>query len=264
MSEILTLQLDCIDEKDIDKYIEILNTSDHWPSSRYLIKLFKPFVHMEKVMEVYCKLCAQSVDYTHYMVNMHLIIKNSPNFISCGSTGLSTWGGSQWMLDFVQNQDIKNKAVVELGCGTGLLGIGCLKLAEKVYFTDCNSQVLDLCKENILLNADRVNNKSYELCILDWTIINSLQDTEIDINQDLCVVMADVIFDVDIIPDIIRVVTLFKARNIPVYMGYSIRNKDTFNKFMSAAKNPKIVYSFTPKHFNHFNKICSEFVVVSL
>ena len=42
------------------------------------------------------------------------------------------------------------KVIVDLGCGTGILGIGCMLLgAEKVVFLESDSSVLDVCKKNV-------------------------------------------------------------------------------------------------------------------
>lgn len=57
---------------------------------------------------------------------------------------------------FMQN-DIKNKTIADLGCGTGLLGIGALLLgAKQVYFTDIDPQALTLTKKN--LNSLKLKN----------------------------------------------------------------------------------------------------------
>ena len=48
------------------------------------------------------------------------------------------------------NKDVKNKIIADLGCGTGVLGIGALLLdAKKVYFVDSDKKVLDICKINV-------------------------------------------------------------------------------------------------------------------
>src|SRR3989338_11710900 len=45
--------------------------------------------------------------------------------------------------------DIKGKVSVDLGCGTGILGIGALLLgAKKVYFVDSDQVALETAKEN--------------------------------------------------------------------------------------------------------------------
>lgn len=48
------------------------------------------------------------------------------------------------------NGDIEEKAVADLGCGTGLLGIAALLLgAGKVYFVDSDKDAIGLCSKNI-------------------------------------------------------------------------------------------------------------------
>ncbi|MBW3023080.1 METTL5 family protein [Candidatus Woesearchaeota archaeon] len=45
--------------------------------------------------------------------------------------------------------DIKGKIVADLGCGTGILGIGALALgARKVVFVDNDEEVMEICKAN--------------------------------------------------------------------------------------------------------------------
>jgi putative methylase len=46
--------------------------------------------------------------------------------------------------------DIKGKTLADLGCGTGILGIGALLLgAKKVYFVDVDEKALRITKENL-------------------------------------------------------------------------------------------------------------------
>ena len=46
--------------------------------------------------------------------------------------------------------DIEGKVIVDLGCGTGLLGIGSLLLgAKKAYFVDSDERALEIAKTNI-------------------------------------------------------------------------------------------------------------------
>ena len=48
--------------------------------------------------------------------------------------------------------DIEGKMIIDLGSGTGILGIGCLLLgAKKVIFVDHDKEALDICKENLRL-----------------------------------------------------------------------------------------------------------------
>ncbi len=48
------------------------------------------------------------------------------------------------------NGDIEGKTVADLGCGTGILGVGALLLgAKKVYFVDIDEKALSLLSENL-------------------------------------------------------------------------------------------------------------------
>ena len=58
-------------------------------------------------------------------------------------------------------QNLKNKTVLDIGCGTGIIGISSLKLqAKKVVFSDNNKKALDNTKFNLKLNKF---NKRFEL-----------------------------------------------------------------------------------------------------
>ncbi|MEA3429668.1 MAG: METTL5 family protein [Nanoarchaeota archaeon] len=46
--------------------------------------------------------------------------------------------------------DIEGKTIADLGCGTGILGIGALILGAKyVYFVDIDEDALDICNSNL-------------------------------------------------------------------------------------------------------------------
>src|SRR3989339_2175564 len=47
-------------------------------------------------------------------------------------------------------RDIEGKVIADLGCGTGLLGIGSLLLGAKhVFFVDSDEKVLEIAKNNV-------------------------------------------------------------------------------------------------------------------
>jgi putative methylase len=49
-----------------------------------------------------------------------------------------------------QNKDIENKIIADLGCGTGILGLGALLLgAKKVYFIDKSEAAIRKAKQNL-------------------------------------------------------------------------------------------------------------------
>ena|SRR3989338_8739463 len=57
-------------------------------------------------------------------------------------------------------KDIEGKAIADLGCGTGVLGIGALMLGAKhAFFVDSDEKALQTAKDNIL----KVRSEGYEL-----------------------------------------------------------------------------------------------------
>ena len=49
-----------------------------------------------------------------------------------------------------QDGNIEKKSVTDLGCGSGILGVGALLLnAKKAYFVDIDEEAIKICKENV-------------------------------------------------------------------------------------------------------------------
>lgn len=52
--------------------------------------------------------------------------------------------------DAYMKGDIKGKVIADLGCGTGILGIGAVMLgASKVYFVESESSAMEIAKKNV-------------------------------------------------------------------------------------------------------------------
>ncbi|MEM3877306.1 MAG: METTL5 family protein [Candidatus Woesearchaeota archaeon] len=64
---------------------------------------------------------------------------------------------AEMLWEAFMNSDIKGKIVADLGCGTGILGIGALLLgAERVIFVEKDQNALKILRENIEL-AERLS-----------------------------------------------------------------------------------------------------------
>ena len=83
---------------------------------------------------------------------------NSPSDLVSGvyEGGFKVWECTQDLLDLLTGDEVpvKGKSVVDVGCGSGLLGIKCLlEGASQVIFQDFNVQVVESCTAaNLLLN----------------------------------------------------------------------------------------------------------------
>lgn len=73
--------------------------------------------------------------------------------------------------------DIDGRIIADLGCGTGILGIGAILLgADKVFFVDNDKDALNVCKENIQKLGIEKNS---ELIFLDVNDFNKTVDVVI-------------------------------------------------------------------------------------
>ena len=76
----------------------------------------------------------------------------------------------QAKLGRLRAQAIGNRAVIELGCGTGISGISILAVGEgspaSVTFTDFDGPALDLCRRNCEANID--DKSRYSVQQLEW------------------------------------------------------------------------------------------------
>lgn len=113
------------------------------------------------------------------------------------------------------NHHIENKVILDLGCGTGFLGIGAmLNDAKKVIFVDIDNEALKLLKKNIAYIKD-----NYDVLLCDYEIIN------IDVND----------LKLDTIKEKVDIVIM----NPP----FGLRNKDIDITFLEKAINySDIVY----------------------
>lgn len=66
---------------------------------------------------------------------------------------------ADWLWNAVQRGDIRNRMILDAGCGNGILGIGALILgAKKVFFVDIDADSIKICQEN------------YEKVRVEWAV----------------------------------------------------------------------------------------------
>lgn len=86
-----------------------------------------------------------------------------------------------WTAD--QIGDINRKVIADLGCGTGILGIGALLLgAKKVFFVDIDKLALKIAEENLKSESSMLNKNIFNatnLCLMDAKKFNVQVDTVI-------------------------------------------------------------------------------------
>jgi len=184
-------------------------------------------------------------------------VRENANTLSEGSTGLSHWQATYYLSQFVgEHCDyFRNKKILELGCGLGLLGLTVIQLTQpsSYVFTDYNASVLRMLCDNIastfeleesqleaLLNGAEVsvNNGATIVRVqeLDWTYWSSETDRYFASGVDV-ILAADVAYDPAAVPDFSRIVgTLLHGRNSSntcAYVAHTIRNEATYSLLQS-------------------------------
>ncbi len=70
------------------------------------------------------------------------------------------------MCELIVEENLKDKEVLDFGCGSGILGILALKCGARfVTFTDINEKALEMTKRNLEVN--QINSDSYEIILSD-------------------------------------------------------------------------------------------------
>ncbi|XP_060205655.1 uncharacterized protein LOC132633335 isoform X1 [Lycium barbarum] len=88
--------------------------------------------------------------------------------------GLQVWTAELVLADFVlhvisMSSDFDEVIALELGAGTGLVGILLARVAKTVFITDHGDEVLENCEKNVDLNAEIFHGKdSVHVRELDW------------------------------------------------------------------------------------------------
>ena len=117
------------------------------------------------IMGRYFPINDNSVDFANDKLYINEIHNNQSN-----GTGLNIWDGSMLLLRYIEKNPsiIKEKKILELGSGIGMIGIACSILGAKlVVMTDLEYTIANM-KYNIQLNKSRLQANNIQCHVCNW------------------------------------------------------------------------------------------------
>ncbi|KAI8915573.1 putative methyltransferase-domain-containing protein [Gorgonomyces haynaldii] len=230
------ISIPSIDSDQLLAFIQELKPS----YQRKLIKRILEQEDLEELYEYYTEILETKDGNTsvkkYYCGRWIKIVEDNAD-ISQGTTGLKTWQASLLLLSYLLEypDTIKQKRVLELGSGCGLVGFYA-NLVSDCVMTDGNHLVLDRIRQNAQLNG-----LDPQIQVLDWSAPQK-------IGCDL-ILAADVVYDPDLIPLLVQTL---KAQQAPCLLAHTLRRQETLDLFLSCLKQHQMQHKIIHFDNNHF------------
>lgn len=152
-----------------------------------------------------------------------IYISEQPSLlVSGGTTGLRTWEASLLLSEWLLEQDIQGKNILELGSGTGLAGIIAAKKGSKVMATDGSERVVSTLRGNF-----KRNDIAADTSVLWWGEENDILERKWDL-----ILGADITYDEDICSDLAKTYEFGLRCGGMGILAATVRNEDTLMAFV--------------------------------
>lgn len=214
-----------------------------------------------------------------------IVIRETRNVVSNGTTGLCTWPASLYCTEWcLQHLDMfYKKRILELGSGLGFLGLVlcCKSFPTEFTFSDCHEDVLEILSENVQKNID-LQDKSDANCSLrscdsldviftgelpvqlqcsilniaklDWNTVTQRDLQTLSSCLDI-VIAADVIYDEHSISPLVNILSnllLFQDSTCgSVFICCTKRNPRTIHQFLVACNDAGLSYTILNERVQH-------------
>ncbi|KAH7906474.1 putative methyltransferase-domain-containing protein [Hygrophoropsis aurantiaca] len=220
---------DEIDDRIYERYISLLGQSRSGPPP-----------------QSYTTYYWKSLDVPHDKYQSITLLE-SRKTIESGTTGLRTWRASFVLADYLIAHPgvIAQKNILELGCGTGFVGIIAAGLTcsdpRPIYMTDVNEDVLARCQNNTQLPCNPSSlHPNVRYCTLNWSdaigpAVSPLRSMLSDVAPEM-ILGADLVFDHALFPSLVGVLALALENGANALIALTIRNEDTLKEFLRQAQ----------------------------
>ncbi|KAJ1910774.1 hypothetical protein IWQ60_010482, partial [Tieghemiomyces parasiticus] len=177
-----------------------------------------------------------------------ITLKEGQLLITQGTTGLRTWEAALRLAEYVlyctpntatdptNPRPLIEHGVLELGSGTGLVGLTCATLAttataRDVVLSDYHPDVLRLLEANATIHRTcHPASVPVRVVTLDW---ERFDQGAASAYSGYTVFGADLVYDPSIVPALVRVVATLTRAKCTVYLASTVRNEMTFGLFLA-------------------------------
>jgi predicted nicotinamide N-methyase len=149
-----------------------------------------------------------------------------------GEEGSVVWDSGLVLLDYFNKHKefVNNKIILELGSGTGIVGIGLAHLGVSTINLTDRSSMINLLNNNKIRNIKSCNccnnfNDTIDISILDWS---NEEDIENHITKDIDIIIAsDVIYGNSPSLSLLSLLQrfLYTNKKITIYLSYEQRHR---------------------------------------
>lgn len=181
-----------------------------------------------------------------YEVSSPILIRESPQILAAGNNvGLRTWDCCLRLAYYLSTEGqalIKDRSIIELGAGTGMLSILCANHlgADLVLATDGLPEIVASMEQNIILNPpSEVGSIPVHAAHFEWSDTDTLiQSVGFPSNRDWLkydlVLGADITYNPEYFGPLISALTTLLNRNeeTNILIAGAIRNLNTYNSFL--------------------------------
>ncbi|RCV22229.1 hypothetical protein SETIT_4G204500v2 [Setaria italica] len=113
----------------------------------------------------------------HVRSDYHLLTIQHGVTSSLKSVGLQVWKAALLLADFVLHKSFTSSyfdgvTAIEVGAGTGLVGLALARVARRIFVTDRGADILDNCLANVRINSGTLKFDEAKVCVreLDWKL----------------------------------------------------------------------------------------------
>jgi len=189
-----------LDERILSRYVELLLTTSPVlsPTAEVVLTYWLP-----------------DLGYIYLLEQPSLLVAG-------GTTGFRTWEASFLLSEWILAQrDMNGKRILELGAGTGLVGIIAAKLGAKVTMTDGSEAVIERLRDNAARNGLSIETKA-----LWWGEDDQLLSREWDL-----IIGADITYDEEVCGSLAQTYAAVVNRGATGMLAATVRNEQTLRAF---------------------------------